>query len=139
MVLSIPSYPSEMTEYLLMGLSVVVAVAGIVLARTWYLRRKEVPDTLSERFAGAYRLLLNKYYVDEVYDAVVVGPTVKGSEKLLWKGIDVGIIDWCINTGARMVGLLSRTLRVVQTGLAQSYVFVFLLGVVAILGWMLAH
>jgi NADH-quinone oxidoreductase subunit L len=139
MVVSISSHPSEVTEYVLMLLSVGVAVAGIVLARSWYLRRKEVPGTLSERFAGAYRLLLNKYYVDEAYDAVIVNPAVKGSEKLLWKGVDVGIIDWCVNTGAQLVGLLSRTIRVVQTGLAQSYVFVFLLGVVAILGWMLAH
>jgi NADH-quinone oxidoreductase subunit L len=138
-VLLAPSHPSEFTEYLLMVLSVGVAVGGIVLARTWYLHRKEVPETLSERFAGAYRLLLNKYYVDEVYDAVIVTPTVKGSEKLLWKGIDVGVIDWCINTGAKLLGVLSRTVRVVQTGLAQSYVFVFVLGVVAILGWLLAH
>ena len=138
-VLSAPLHPSEVTEYLLMVLSIGVAVAGIVLARTWYLRRKEVPDTLSERFAGAYRLLLNKYYVDEVYDAVIVTPTVKGSERLLWKGIDVGIIDWSINTGAKMIGLLSRSIRLVQTGQAQSYVFVFILGVVTILGWMLAH
>ncbi len=138
-VLSSSSHPSEIIEYLLMVLSVGVAVAGIVLARTWYLRRTEVPQRLSERFARAYRLLLNKYYVDEVYDALVVTPTVKGSEKLLWKGIDVGVIDWCINTGARMIGSLSRTVRLVQTGLAQSYVFVFLLGVVAILAWMLTH
>jgi NADH-quinone oxidoreductase subunit L len=133
------AHPSALVEYLLMALSVGVAVGGIVLARTWYLRRKDVPGTLSERFAGLYRLWLNKYYVDEVYDAAVVTPIAKGSEKLLWKGVDVGVIDWCINTGAKMIGLLSRTVRFVQTGLAQSYVFVFVLGVVAILGWMLAH
>ncbi|MBP1648324.1 MAG: nuoL [Bacteroidetes bacterium] len=138
-VLPSPAHPSVALEYVLMALSVGMAIAGIVLARTWYLRRKEVPERLSQRFARAYRLLWNKYYVDEVYDAVVVTPTVQGSEKLLWKGIDVGIIDWCINTGAKMIGLLSKTVRVVQTGLAQSYVFVFLLGVVVILGWMLAH
>jgi NADH-quinone oxidoreductase subunit L len=138
-VLSQSSHPSEVTEYLLMILSVGVAVAGIYLARTWYLRRKEVPEKLSERLAGGYRLLLNKYYVDEAYDTVIVKPLQAGSDKLLWKGVDIGIIDWCINTGAKLIGLLSRTVRVVQTGLAQSYVFVFVLGVVAILGWMLAH
>jgi NADH-quinone oxidoreductase subunit L len=138
-VLATSTHESPLAEYLLMALSIGVAVAGIWLARTWYLRRKDVPETVSEKFAAAYRVLLNKYYVDEVYDATVVTPMLKGSEKLLWKGIDVGVIDWCLNNGAKLIGLLSRTVRVVQTGLAQSYVFVFVLGVVAILGWMLAH
>jgi NADH-quinone oxidoreductase subunit L len=138
-VLSSPAHSSEVAEYVLMVLSVGVALGGIFLARTWYLRRKDVPETLSKRFAGAYRLLLNKYYVDEAYDTVVVTPMMKTSERFLWKGIDVGVIDWCINTGAKMIDLLSRTVRVAQTGLAQSYVFVFILGVVAILGWLLVH
>ena len=67
-----------------------------------------------------YRLLFNKYYVDEAYDAAVVNPLQKGSEKILWKGIDVGVIDWLVNASARAVGFLSRTVRVVQTGIAQA-------------------
>jgi NADH-quinone oxidoreductase subunit L len=124
-------------EYLLMVLSVGLAAAGIVLAWRWYTSGSPVPRRLSERLAGLYRILLNKWYVDEIYEASIVTPTVKGSEKLLWKWIDVGVIDWCANGMARAVGLFSGVFRKVQTGVAQSYVFVFILGVVALLGWIL--
>jgi NADH-quinone oxidoreductase subunit L len=127
----------ETTEYVLMALSLGVALAGLFVARDWYLRRKDVPDRLAERVPAGYKLLLNKYYVDEAYDAMVVNPTVKGSERLLWKIFDVGIIDWLVNAIARAVAWASATIRLAQTGVAQSYVFVFLLGVIAILGWLL--
>jgi NADH-quinone oxidoreductase subunit L len=68
-----------------------------------------------------------------------VTPLQKGSEKLLWKVVDVGVIDWLVNGSARAVGFVSRGLRLLQTGAAQSYVVVFILGVVAILGWLLVH
>jgi NADH-quinone oxidoreductase subunit L len=129
----------EITEYVLMVLSVAIAAGGIALARSWYLKRKAIPQRLSEQAAGTYKLLLNKYYVDEIYDAAVVTPLVKGSEKLLWKGVDAGIIDWTVNATARLIGALSRTIRVVQTGVIESYMFVFLLGVVTILAWLLAR
>ena len=134
----LPGHTVEPVEYILMVLSVVVALGGIVLARTWYLRKKDVPERLSVKAAGLYKLLLNKYFVDEIYDAAVVTPVIKGSERFLWKIVDVGMIDWTVNAIAKFFGMLSRTVRVVQTGVAQSYVFVFVLGVVAILGWLIA-
>jgi len=129
----------EAIEYVLMALSVGVAIAGIFLARKWYLQRSEIPDRLSARFAGLYKLLLNKYYVDEAYDAVVITPAAKGSEKLLWRGIDVGVIDWFVNALAAAFGFVSKTMRVVQTGVAQSYALVFLAGVIAIVGWLITR
>ncbi len=136
-ILAPGDHSGAMTEYLLMGLSVAVAVLGILIARRWYLERPAIPETLKRRYGAAYRLLWNKYYVDEAYDAAVVTPVVKGSEKLLWKGVDVGVIDGTINAGARIIGWFSRTLRVVQTGVAHSYILVFICGVVAFLGWVL--
>ncbi len=127
------------SEYLLMALSVAVAASGVYIARRLYLGRNELPLDLSRRFSRLYALLLNKYYVDEVYDAVVVTPVVKGSETLLWKGIDTGVIDWCINTGARLVGVLGASLRLIQTGVARSYVLVFVVGVLAVISWLLLH
>jgi len=127
----------EALEYVLMVLSVGVALVGIYLARMWYLKRSELPERLSARFATMYKLLLNKYYVDETYEASVITPMVKGSEKLLWRGIDVGVIDWFVNALASAVGFISRTVRVVQTGVAQSYALVFLVGVIAIVGWLI--
>ena len=122
---------------LVMLLSVAVAAGGMLLAWRWYTSRPEAPEALSRRFAGVYRALLNKYWVDEAYEAAVVNPVMKGSEAVLWKGVDVGVIDWTVNALARFFGALSGTARRLQTGVAQSYVLVFLAGVVAILGWLL--
>ncbi|HTY59966.1 MAG TPA: NADH-quinone oxidoreductase subunit L [Bacteroidota bacterium] len=128
----------EMTEYLLMGLSVAVALAGWYAARTWYLKRPEIPGLLVGRAPGIYRILLNKYYVDEFYDAAVVRPAVRGSETLLWKGIDVGVIDRIVNGVARITAAAGRGLRLVQTGVVQNYLIVFLAGAVLVVGWLLA-
>jgi len=138
-VMPLPGDGGGTAEAVLMALSVTVAGTGIWLGRRWYLSRPDVPEALSRRFAWAYRLLLNKYYVDEAYDAAFVRPLVGGSEKLLWRGIDAGVIDWCIDNGARLIGWVSGALRMVQTGIARSYVLVFMIGVVVILGWMLAR
>jgi NADH-quinone oxidoreductase subunit L len=131
-------YESESLEYLLIALSVAVAAAGIFLAWTWYLRKKEMPERFRSKAPGLYTLLWNKYYVDEAYDAAIVKPIVQGSEKLLWRGFDVGVIDWLVNAVARAIDWISRTVRVVQTGIAETYVFVFLIGVFVILGWLIA-
>jgi len=128
----------EPAEYILMGLSVAIALGGIMLARSWYLRRKEIPERIEAQKPAWYMVLLNKYYVDEIYDAAIVTPTIKGSEVLLWKIIDVRVIDWLVNAVAKALAAVSRAARLVQTGVAQNYVFVFLLGVVAVLGWLIA-
>ncbi len=135
--MSLKLHGIETIEYVLMGLSVAVALAGIYLARLWYLKKNDGPNRVSSRFAGMYKLLLNKYYVDEAYDAAIVTPIVKGSDKLLWRVVDVGIIDWCVNALASIFGFASKGARRVQTGVAQSYAIVFLAGVIAIIGWML--
>jgi NADH-quinone oxidoreductase subunit L len=138
MVLALLSIVGGFLGVLLMVVSVAVAIAGIFLARSWYLRAKRTPDRLAEAVPGAYALLVNKYYVDELYDKAIVSPLVSGSDKLLWKIVDVGIIDRLVNALARAIAAVSRTVRVVQTGVAHNYMLVFLAGVVAIIGWLLA-
>jgi len=125
------------TEYLLMALSIGIAAAGIFLAWRWYSRRSQAPELLSERFSGLYVLLANKWYVDELYDMSIVRPTVAVSEKLLWKNVDVKGIDFVVNAFGSVAQWVSRTVRVVQTGVTQNYVFVFVVGVILILGWMI--
>jgi NADH-quinone oxidoreductase subunit L len=129
----------EPVEFVLMVLSVGVALTGIMLARRWYLRKPGVPDALAARFPRLYGTLLKKYSVDELYDAAVVRPAYTGSEKLLWKGVDVGMIDWLVNALPKAVGMLSGAARRMQTGVTQSYAVIFLLGVVTILAWLLMH
>jgi NADH-quinone oxidoreductase subunit L len=129
----------EFLEYVLMILSVAVAAFGIYIAVIWYTQKKEIPERLAQQRPKWYKLLLNKYYVDELYDAALVTPTVKGSDKLLWKGVDVGVIDWCVNALPRGIAGISKSIRLVQTGIAQTYVLVFVVGVVAIIGWLLTQ
>jgi len=124
-------------EYVLMIVSVGVALGGILLARQWYLRKQEVPERLAASNAGAYNLLFNKYKVDELYDTLVVTPIQKTSELFLWKIFDMKIIDGVVNGAATVFGFVSSIARKLQTGIAQSYVFVFLIGVVAIVGWLI--
>ncbi len=137
-IMALPGHGTEPVEYVLMVLSVLVAVGGIYFARTWYLRKKEIPERLAAKVPRGYELLLNKYYVDEVYDAAVVRPMVAGSEKLLWKVIDVNVIDGIVNGTASLIGWASGVFRRVQTGVVQNYMVVFLAGVVLIVGWLLA-
>jgi NADH-quinone oxidoreductase subunit L len=121
-------------EYLFMGLSVAIAALGIVAARRLYLDKPATVTRLAERFSGPYRLFARLYYVDDVYDAAVVRPIVKGSERLLWRGFDVGVIDRLVNGTARMFNALAELLRKVQGGVVQGYALAFVIGIVVILG-----
>ena len=124
-------------EYLLMFVSVVIAASGIYAARWIYLQRVEIADSLVKRYPRIYRTLLNKYYVDKVYDAVVVDPTVKISNDILWKAMDVTVIDGSVNGSAKIINGIGQVIRKIQTGVAQSYAVVFIGGIVFVIAWLL--
>jgi NADH-quinone oxidoreductase subunit L len=88
-------------------------------------------------FAGVHRVLLNKYYVDEIYNAVIVQPIKKVSSGLLWRGIDAGVIDGTVNAVGLVVRGWSAVLRRLQTGSVRAYAMSFFMGVVTILGYYL--
>jgi NADH-quinone oxidoreductase subunit L len=125
------------TELLLMGVSSGVAIAGIGIAMFFWLRRPEAAAALAQRFGGVHRLLMNKYYVDEVYDATIVQPIKRLSEGALWKGVDVGLIDGLVNGVGAAVRSTSWTLRRIQTGSVRTYAASLFLGAVLIVGWYL--
>ena len=126
----------EPSELGLMGLATVVALAGIGIAAFLFLKRRDAAAALAQRFAGVHRLLLRKYYVDEVYQAAVVNPVVVGSEKGLWRGVDVGVIDGAANGVGRLVRGTSGVLRLVQTGSIRAYAASLFLGVVLVLAYL---
>ena len=122
-------------EVELMVVSSVVAFAGIGLAVFFFLTNRPAADGVARRFAGVYHVLLNKYYVDEIYDATIVQPVRIVSEDGLWKGIDVRLIDRAVNGIGRTIGGTSEVLRRVQTGSVRAYAASLFVGVVLILSY----
>jgi NADH-quinone oxidoreductase subunit L len=128
---------SHTEELILMAFSTVGAIASIMFARYVYLKNPQIAENVSRKLSGFYKVLVNKYYVDEVYDAAVVNPIKIGSEKVLWKIADNKIIDGFVNGTASAIGILSLQLRKIQTGIAQFYAIIMMLGIVAALFWII--
>ncbi|GAB4371196.1 MAG: NADH-quinone oxidoreductase subunit L [Deltaproteobacteria bacterium] len=127
------AHHSAALEYLLMAGSVAVALAGIALAWYLYRVRPEKPKAIAEAAPGLYRTVLNKYYVDEIYDAAIVRTIVNGSV-WLWEAFDDLFIDGIVNGVASLVRGAGGGLRRIQTGVVGNYAFSVLLGAVVLLG-----
>jgi NADH-quinone oxidoreductase subunit L len=125
---------SSSLEYSLVGLAILIAIGGIALA--WARLKPEalVPKREAKPEEGFERVLLDKYYVDEIYDAGVVQPVVGTSRGLLWRGIDTGLIDGLAVNGsawfARFVGWIGSSF---QSGQLGTYAWVLAVGVVVVL------
>jgi NADH-quinone oxidoreductase subunit L len=148
---------STSVEWGLMLFSILLAVAGILLARRNYVTHPAASEALAERFSGAHRVLTNKYYVDELYDATAVRGTLRSARGLwvfdrrvvdgavdgsgwltrllAWIShvIDKYVVDGLVNLVGWIAGESSYVLRRLQTGLIQNYALLMLLGVFAFL------
>jgi len=122
-------------ELTLMGVSSLIALAGIGLAFYLWMKNRHIPDRMAQSFSGVYNLLLNKYYVDEIYDAAIVQPIKSVSTQGLWQGMDVRVVDGAVNGTGYVVSAFSAVLRLLQTGSVKSYAAGTLLGAVAILAY----
>ena len=121
------------------GVAVVTALVGAMVAYWLYLQRPEKADRLVKSLNPAYTTLLNKYYVDEVYQEAVVDPIVEGSTEILWRGVDVGMVDGAVNGAGTTAQAAFGTLRKIQSGNIRSYAGWVALGaalVVAYMVWM---
>ena len=122
------------TEWTLIGIAVAIAIVGIVTALRLLDLTALVPAKSAPAETGIGRILYKKWYVDELYDAVIVRPIMWFSRAVLWRIVDVGIIDGAGVNGAaatsRILGWLTSRL---QTGELGFYVVIFVLGVVALL------
>ena len=149
-------------EYILMLLSVLVACAGIYLAYRWYIQQPEVPEKIAAASPFLYKLLYNKYYVDQLYDAMFVNrikdlaltlgafdvnfinglgvdgagwvARIASSISAIW---DSWIVDGLVNLAARIVWVLSWPVRMLQTGRVARYALWMLVGVLVFLGYYL--
>jgi NADH-quinone oxidoreductase subunit L len=120
------------TEWLLIVVSVAAAAAGIGVAFRSYLQQPELATRLQQRWSAAHRMLLNKYWVDELYQATVVRFTV-WSANAFWKFWDEKVVDGTVNGVAYTIEGASSVLRLFQTGFVGTYALFFALGVVALL------
>ena len=124
-------------EITLMVVSSLIAVAGIGLATFLWLKNKQIPAQLAAQYPGIHRLLLNKYYVDEVYDATIVQPIKVVSTEGLWRGFDVKVVDGAVNGAGYFVSGVSIVLRLLQNGSVKTYAASMFVGVVAVLAYYL--
>jgi len=127
----------EALEFTLMGVSTAIAVAGIWFAWIVWVQRRSIAENAAREFAPVHQLLLNKYYVDEIYDAAIVQPIRVASQEGLWRGFDVKIIDGAVNGAATIVNSSASMLRRLQTGSVKTYAGSVFVGVVAILAYYL--
>lgn len=128
---------SHFEEISLMVISIVFVLAAIWLARYIYLKKPSIAVKTAQRFKGVYNLLWNKYYVDETYDTIIVNPILQTSRSFLWKIADNKIIDGTVNGVAKAIDIISANIRKLQTGVAQFYALVMVLGIVAALFWII--
>lgn len=103
-------------------------LSGIALAFLFYVVAPSIPESLARTFSGPYRWLYNKYFVDELYDSLVVSPTVDGSRSLLWRTMDAGGIDGLVNGTGKTARAIGAMLRRLQSGSIRSYAAWVVLG-----------
>ncbi|HZI60203.1 MAG TPA: proton-conducting transporter membrane subunit, partial [Pyrinomonadaceae bacterium] len=117
---------SHLNEERLLALgSVIIALTGIGIG--WMIFKKR--PTLEMP-----RVLENKYYVDEIYDATLIRPIVSGSREGLWKLIDIGVIDGLLHGIGQSVTELGRLARYMQAGFVRAYAAIILIGALILIG-----
>jgi NADH-quinone oxidoreductase subunit L len=120
-------------ELSVMALSVIIAFTGIAVSALFYLKRTDIPKKLGAAFSFPYRVLWNKYYVDELYSLIIVRPVIWAARSVIVGITDGKIIEGVVNGVPRAIGLFSGQLRRIQTGFAHHYAAVMALGILAIM------
>jgi NADH-quinone oxidoreductase subunit L len=110
---------------MLAGLSVLIGLLGI--GAGWYVFK-------NRPLLQMPRLLENKYYVDEIYDAALIRPIESGSREGLWKIFDVGVIDGLLHSIGEAVTEAGRLARYLQAGFVRGYAAIILLGALILIG-----
>jgi len=114
----------------LTGWPVIVGVVGLLVAWWFYIKNPDVPKRMAQSVRGLYTLLLNKYYVDEIYAALIVRPLLWISTNVLWHVVDEGLIDGTVNGTATVARESGRQARKLQSGNTRSYAAWVILGAV---------
>jgi NADH-quinone oxidoreductase subunit L len=126
-VLGLEEHGPGMVDYVLMAVSLLVAMGGIALAWVMYVRRTELPGAVAAKMRGLYKVVYNKFYVDEFYGATFVRAAVDGS-RWVWRRFDERVIDGAVNGTAAFWQWAGRTVRPLQTGRVQNYLLGMVIG-----------
>jgi NADH-quinone oxidoreductase subunit L len=132
-----PAEPEDHSELLFTSISVAAAAIGFYFAWLLYWKRPQLPQEIAAGLGGLYQAVVHKYYVDELYATLFVKPLLNGSARILWHGIDQGVIDAALDgsaTGAREV---SDSVRQMQSGNLRSYAGWIALGAAAVIAYMI--
>lgn len=124
------------TEHVAMGISLAVALTGILIAWRLYLASPDLSTRVRTGLGKIHTLLYNKYYVDELYDFAIVKAVI-GLSRKLWHWFDEPVIDGAVNGLAKIVGRLSGVASRMQTGRVHTYAWSVLLGAVVVAGYYL--
>jgi NADH-quinone oxidoreductase subunit L len=130
-ILGAAHHAEHSTEWMLMGIATLAALISIAVAYHFYVKSKLVPEPDSETKGFAKRVA-NKFYIDELYDNVIVKPTMVISD-ILFVLIDKLVVDLVVMATAWIVGFTGRTLRLVQTGNAGFYLFAMVIGMMILM------
>lgn len=124
-----------LAEYLLMALSIIIALFSIWLAYKWYYYDKNwtSPRRLVKSFKFGYKTLFQKYYIDEIYFRLIVDPILLISRQGLWKFFDINVIDGLANGLAKATVYFGEKVRKIQTGYAQTYAVIMLVGAIILI------
>jgi|WetSurMetagenome_2_1015567.scaffolds.fasta_scaffold00939_5 NADH-quinone oxidoreductase subunit L len=124
---------SHAEEWMVIGVSVIVALGGIFVSTYFYFWNPELPKKVGAQYPGIYKVLWNKYYVDEFYDLVIVRPTFWIANKILVGFTDAKIIEGIVNGVPKLIGMFGDKLRKLQTGYVQHYAISMAIGLFVIL------
>lgn len=129
----------HLIEYLFVAIAIAVALGAIKLASVYYSDKNLTrPKKLKNNFKPIFNLLWNKYYLDEFYFKTIIDPILSGSRSILWKAVDVSVVDGIVNGSAKFVAMVSESFRKIQTGIVQNYALLMMAGIAAIIVWLLA-
>ena len=113
------------------------SAVGIALAYVFYIRLPGIPMLLAWRLKDPFNLLLNKYYIDELYNLIVTRPLFWVSDQVLNRAIDTDVIDGAANGAGMIVESSGQSARRVETGNVEHYVFVYVLGALGVVAYYL--
>ncbi|HKT90838.1 MAG TPA: NADH-quinone oxidoreductase subunit L [Paraburkholderia sp.] len=114
------------------GLPVWLALAGVVVAWFFYMKRPDLPAVVSRTFSPVYKLLANAYYLDKINEIVFARGAV-AIGRGLWKEGDVVVIDGVVNGSAKFIGWFATVIRFLQSGYIYHYAFAMIIGMLGLL------